>query len=196
MKVFLIVLAVLLFLLLAPVVLKIHYQDDLLIRAGFFGPLFKIYPLKEKKPWKKIKQKSKAEKQSEKASETNPEARKIDRAALWKIIKKSPDLIKLVLTVHKLRLNIWIGNEDPGDLALAYGGANALVELAAAVLSPIFPLERWNVRIIPDFERTSPEIQGEAVASTSLARILFLLIYLAFSGILTHNENKGDLKNG
>lgn len=174
MKFFLIIAAVFLFLLFMPLILKFNYVGELSVYVGIFVPFLKVFSTE--KP-KKEKRRKKKKPQQEKAP--------IDKHMIWELIKKIPHHMRRLLTVTKLKLHIRVGNDDPADLAMIYGSANAVVDTAASVLSPIYPREKWKVEIIPDFQFDRLEIKGTVKAFTNLWRIISVLISLLFCGILS-----------
>lgn len=183
MKVFLIIAAILLFLLFVPLTIQFSYKGELTVWVGILFPFIRVFPYKKKSISKKKKERPQKEKVS------------LDRHALWDLIKRIPGHIRRLLTIKKMQLNVRVGNEDPGDLALMYGTANAIVDTAASVLSPIYPREKWQVEIIPDFNSEKTEAEGTALTYTNLWRIIYVLISLLFCGILSITE-KGVEKNG
>lgn len=176
MKIFLIIAAVLLFLLFMPLILKFNYEGELSVYVGIFVPFLKVFSTEAPKKKKKRKKK-KVKPQQEKAP--------INKQMIWDLIKKIPHHMRRLLTVTKLKLHIRVGNEDPADLAMVYGSANAIVDTAASVLSPVYPREKWNVEIIPDFQFDRLEIKGIVKAYTNLWRIISVLISVLFCGILS-----------
>ncbi len=184
MKVFLIVAAILLFLLFMPLTLQISYLKEVQVRAGIFYPFLTVFATGRPKKEKKKKEKP----QKEKAP--------IDKRLLWDLIKRIPGHMRRLLTVTKLKLRVSVGHEDPGDLALIYGSANAVLDTAAAALAPIYPREKWDVAILADFDSTQTTVEGIARAYTNLWRIIYVLISLLFCGILSLSKSEGVEKNG
>ncbi len=184
MLIFGIVVAAVAFFLLVPITVHLRYRNEkLAIWAGIFFPLFRVFPFHEKN------QKRRTVKKTLDPSGNTPSASekknwRSDQKLLLKAIRRFPHEVKRLLVIYKLDLHVRIGNEDPGDLALSYGAAGAALELAEALLSPIFPVARWNVRVAADFEADRITLEGCAHARTSLLRFLFVLISLANRGIL------------
>ena len=176
--------AILLFLLFVPLALQISYEKEVAVRAGVLFPFIRVFSTEGEKKEKKQEKKPQEEKEP------------IDKRLLWDLIKKIPHHIKRLLTIQKLWLYIRVGNEDPADLALIYGTANAVVDTAASVLSPIYPREKWKVEILPDFDFDRLEIKGGARAYTNLWRIICVLISLLFCGILSIRNQEKEKENG
>lgn len=179
-------------LLLLPIVAKIDYNGAFEIRVGFITPFMKIYPthFNRKKGKKKNKSQKKKDNQKEKAK------LKLDRALIFGLLKKFPGYFKRLLVIRKIEFDGVIGNEDPADLALTYGGVSAALESAAAVISPLYPVEKWKVRLEADFEKQESEIKGLLLAHTNLLRIVAVLISFVFYAIMNNNDDEGDQNNG
>ncbi len=179
--------AAVLLLLIMPIVAKIDYQGAFEIRVGLFFPFLKIYPIH---PRKKDKKKGSGKNKSKKKKDNQKEKAKLklDRALIFGLLKKFPGYFKRLLIIKTIEFDGVIGNEDPADLALTYGGVSAALESAAAVISPLYPVEKWKVRLEADFEKQESEIQGLLIAKTNLLRIVAVLISFAFYAIMNHND--------
>lgn len=191
MKIFLIIAAIVLLLLFVPLSLQLSYRDEIVVRIGVFYPFIKAFSTGRTTKLKK----------KEKKEQRRKEKVSVDKKALWDLVKRFPGYFRRLLTVTKLHLNIQVGHEDPGDLALIYGSANAIVDTAAAVLSPIYPREKWKVLIIPDFNSERTSIEGKVCAYTNFWRIIYVLISLLICGILSVSKSavkygEGVEKNG
>ena len=183
MKILLIVLAVLAFLLFVPLCIRLTYKGELSVYVGVLVPFIRVFSTGAELKNKKEKPKRKKE-QKEKNT--------VDKGALWELVKQIPGHMKRLLTVQKLKLFVRVGHQDPGDLALLYGTANAVVDTAAVTLSPIYPREKWQVEILPDFDAETTQIEGQADAYTNLWRIIYVLISLLFCGILNVKSQAGE----
>ncbi len=171
MKLLIIILGLILLVFLMPLSVRICYDNELSIKVGVVFPMIRLYPTekKEKHQKKSIKDNSKES---------------VDLRLIWNIVKQVPRHIRRLLTIHKLQLRLQIGHEDPGDLALLYGSASAVLDSLAAVLSPIYPRENWKVDLLPDFDSDQTIISGKVEARTNLWRIIYVLISLLICGIL------------
>lgn len=193
----LITLLVFAFLLFSPLTVKATWRGEPVVRVGIFVAFFKVFPRKKKKSKKKAEKKSKpAHKIDSKGQEKKEKKKKkLDLKLIYGLVLKLLRHRPRVIKIRKAKLVVQLGNEDPGDLALTYGGLCALLENVMALLGPQ-NLSRWDVRIIPDFSRTKTEAEGVISVSTNLMRILSTLISLAFYVIMSDSKVKGDLKHG
>lgn len=197
MIVFLIIVLAVLFLLFMPIAAKIGYDGNFTVRAGIFFPFLKVFPLKKKEKKKKKKRNNRPKKKdNHKEKGSKKEKVKLDRKMIFGLIKRFPGYFKRLLAIREIRLSAVLGNEDPGDLALTYGGMNVALESAAAILSPLYPAEKWKVRLEADFEREKSEIDGVLRCRTNLFRILAVLISFGIYVIMHDSDEKGDVENG
>ncbi len=178
-----IVVGVLAFLLFVPLSLGVDYKEELTVSVGLFAPFIRVFST-GKPPKKKNKEGQKP--QNERAP--------IDKHLLWELVKEIPGHVRRLLTVQKLKLDVSVGHEDPGNLALLYGTAHAALDTVAVALSPIYPKEKWIVRVDADFNSKQTVIRGSARAYTNLWRIFYVLISLFFCGILKLKSPTGDEK--
>lgn len=194
MKILIGVAAALLLLLLMPIAAKISYSGALEIRVGVFRPFFKIFPARPKRKKEKKKGPKKNKSQNTKDNQKEKVKMKLDRALIFGLLKKFPGYFKRLLVIGRIEFDGVIGNEDPADLALTYGGVSAALESAAAALSPLYPIEKWKVRLKADFERQESEIHALLTAHTNLLRIFAVLISFGIYVMINNSNDKGDQK--
>ena len=178
MKTFLIVLGVLILLFLLPFSARVRYRGQLNVYAGVIFPFIKVYPFGQKQRKKTGKKKKKNEKTV--SSKKKKHKTKIDFSSVIELIRRFPRDLKRLITVRDLKMDLLLGNSDPADLALLYGTANAVTEYVLALLSPVFPVDRWKIKTQVDFERDTSEFSVDLFAYTNLLHVfsvLFSLIY-------------------
>lgn len=180
--------AAVLLLLIVPIVAKIAYNGAFEIRVGIFKPFLKIYPVRFGKKKEKNKDSKKNKSQKKMDNQKERVKRKLDRALIFGLLKKFPGYFKRLLIIKVIEFDGVIGNEDPADLALTYGGVSAALESATAVIAPLYPVEKWKVRLEADFDKQESEIQGLLIAKTNLLRIVAVLISFAFYAIMNNND--------
>lgn len=191
----LITLLVLALVLLMPLTVKIAYHGALTVRAGIFFPFLKVVP-RRKKTKQQDKKTPETHKEAKSGQQKEEKPKKKGNAKMWMgLLRKLLWKLPRIISVRRVKLKLQLGSEDPGDLAMTYGGVSALTETVVALFAPR-SLSRWNVQIIPDFERTKTEVDGELCVATNLWRLLSVLISLILYVILSNKEIKGDLKNG
>ena len=182
MMIFMIIAGGLLFLLFVPIPLMVSYRGEVEVRTGIIYPFFKVFSTDTPKGQKKEK------KQKEK--------KPIDKHMLWDLVKKIPGHIRYLLTVTKMQIYVTVGHEDPADLALLYGGTNAVLDVLGAALSSIYPREKWDVSVMADFDSAQTSVVGVARAYTNLCRVIYVLISFVFSGILLSSKTEGAENDG
>ena len=191
MKIAIIIAAALLLILLLPIAARISYDGAFSIKIGLLAPFWKIYPLKPKKEKSKKKRGPKKNKKAQKQADQEKKAKpKLDRALIFGLLKKFPVYFKRLLVIREIYLDAVIGNEDPADLALAYGAVQAGLSSASAVLHALYPVEKWKVRVEADFEKAENEIEGRIAMHTNLLRILAVLISFGIYVILNDSNEK------
>ena len=186
MKTFLIVSAVILFLLWMPLVLRVRYAEKLTVYAGIFSPFARIYPFS-----------SRSEKKKKEKKETGGKvALREQWDWIFDLIKRFPGYLHRLIRIRKLEFKAVVGDEDPGDLAIRYGRINAAIGSLAPVLNPIYPIEKWDVAVRTDFELTESVYQGEFRCNTNLWRIIRVLISVLYHSIMIKSDKKEILNHG
>ncbi len=188
MMAFFIIFAIILFLLLMPLVLRVRFKDKLTAYAGIFIPFLRIYPLPNRK--------KRAKNKKEKEPGTGKFALREQWDLVYDLIRRFPSYFQRLISIRKLKFIVTVGNDDPGDLALDYGRFNALIGSLATIIDPIYPVEKWNVAVSADFERHETEYDGEFQCVTNLWRIIGVLISVLYRGIILKSDEKEILENG
>ena len=78
------------------------------------------------------------------------------------------------LRVDQLELKLTIGAADPGDAAIRYGQANALLGSIWQPLTEAFHVEEGRARVEVDFERTEPALYGRVSLSLTVGELAAL----------------------
>lgn len=149
----------LLFLLWTPIVVRIRYHEDFLIRISF---LFLSFRYPNDKPKKKKIHKRKPEPEGEKASEMKKRRRSleelIDMAVAY--IDLGLEIARTVLSrlvVSKLELRMLVAGSDACDTALSYGRSQALTNAFLALLHNLCAVKKVRLDIRPDFAAEEEE---------------------------------------
>lgn len=191
MKIFIIVLAILLFLfgilLVSAVKLKIYLSENgyIVIKYLFFRFKYDFYDDKIKKVKKcSVKEKKAATATKEKegyfkkiyTEEGIVEGTVKLFSTIQYIISKILDLI-IECKVENLILNIKVASEDPAQAAIFYGGVCAVAYPALGILNGIVDIKKQNVSITADYK--SEKIEAKFVVLIKLR--VFKVIKVALS---------------
>lgn len=177
----LIALVILVLLALLPLGVTARYDADGAVVTLLAGPVpFRLNPKKkkEKKP-KQKKEKSKGKPGAAAAGQQKKEK----KGGSWK------EFIPLVQTVleflndfrrkmriDRLDLKLIMAGDDPCDLAINYGRANAALGNLWPMLERCFLIKKRNVEIECDFQASEIVVIAHAKATITLGRLLVLVV--------------------
>ena len=132
------------------------------IHVGFLR--FQVYPArKAEKTEKPAKQKESAAAEEEKPPSRPPNRRQILYTvqtllpALWRALAALGRRIQISV----LRLHVVFGGEDPADVALLYGRAQAAAGAFLPMLERLVRVQRTDVRLSTDYTAEQTAISGE-----------------------------------
>ena len=197
----LITLGILVLLAILPLGAAVNYHSE-----GFFldiiaGPLrIPLLPPKKKEPKKKEKKKkSKPEKKEKK--KTSPEKKKQKGGPITDflpIVKTALDLLnsfRKKLRIKRLDLKLVMAADDPCDLAVNYGRANAAMGNLLPQLERCFVIKKRNVEIECDFEATETVIIARADVTITLGWLLGVVMFYGIRALVQflqiNNKRKG-----
>lgn len=197
----LITLGILVLLAILPLGAAVNYHSE-----GFFldiiaGPLrIPLLPPKKKEPKKKEKKKkSKPEKKEKK--KTSPEKKKQKGGPITDflpIVKTALDLLnsfRKKLRIKRLDLKLVMAADDPCDLAVNYGRANAAMGNLLPQLERCFVIKKRNVEIECDFEATETVIIARADVTITLGWLLGVVVFYGIRALVQflqiNNKRKG-----
>ena len=102
------------------------------------------------------------------------------------------------LVVTRLNAKLVMGGDDPCDLALAYGSAQAVMANLIALLENSFRIKRRNVEVQCDFTSTATTITFDAVVNMPLSLLLWIVgrhgIKALRQYFSIHKKHKGGVK--
>ena len=102
------------------------------------------------------------------------------------------------LVVTRLNAELVMGGEDPCDLAIAYGSAQAVMANLIALLESSFRIKRRNVEVQCDFTSTATTITFDAVVNMPLSLLLWIVgkhgIKALRQYFSIHKKHKGGVK--
>lgn len=145
------------------------------IRAGVF--LIPVFPLKEKK-------------QADRRVKPAGEAAKPKKGGLLKLaLKFLPLILETIrkfrrrLQVDKLELDLVVCGPDPGDAAMAYGRANAVLASLWQPIIKTFHVKDGNAHVGVDFDADKSTIYILASLSLTIGQALALALVFGVKGL-------------
>ena len=202
----LITLGILVLLAILPLGAAVNYHSE-----GFFldviaGPVrIPILPKKKKDPNKKDKKKEKKKKpQSNKKGkgETAGEKKKKKGGPITDflpIVKTALDLLnsfRKKLRIKRLDLKLIMAADDPCDLAINYGRANAAMGNLMPQLERCFVIKKRNVEIECDFEASETVIIARADMTITLGWLLAIVVFYGVRALKQYLQIKNKRKGG
>ena len=205
----LIALGVLVVLAILPLGATVRYNALGLVLKLIVGPFrIDILPAKKKKP--KEDKKTKSPKEKTKTSQQNspedtedtkekPEEKGgsiTDFIPLVKVALNLLDTFRRKLRINRLELKLILAGNDPCDVALNYGRANAAMGNLLPQLERCFVIKKRDVEIECDFESTETLIIARADITITLGRLLAMLCKYGFLAIKEYIKLKNIRKGG
>ena len=202
----LITLGILVLLAILPLGAAVNYHSE-----GFFldiiaGPVrIPILPKKKKKTDKKSKKtkkekKSKSEKQGKTKSAAQTKKKKGGPITdFLPLVKTGLDLLngfRKKLRIKRLDLKMILAGDDPCDLAVNYGKANAAMGNLLPRLERCFVIKKRNIEIECDFEASQTLIVARADITITLGWLLAILVFYGVRGLKQFLQIKNKRKGG
>ena len=202
----LITLGILVLLAILPLGAAVNYHSE-----GFFldviaGPVrIPILPKKKKDPNKKEKKKEKKKKpKSDKKGkgDTTGEKKKKKGGPITDflpIVKTALDLLnsfRKKLRIKRLDLKMIMAADDPCDLAINYGRANAAMGNLMPQLERCFVIKKRNVEIECDFEASETVIIARADITITLGWLLAIVVFYGVRALKQYLQIKNKRKGG
>lgn len=197
----LIALVILVLLALLPLGVTARYDADGGVVTLLAGPVpFRLIPKKQKE--KKPKQKKEKQK-GKPAAAAAGQQKKEKKGGSWK------DFVPLVQTVleflndfrrkmriDRLDLKMIMAGDDPCDLAINYGRANAALGNLWPMLERCFVIKKRNVEIECDFQASEIVVIAHAKATITLGRLLALVLRYGIRAIKQYLTIQKSRKGG
>lgn len=202
----LITLGILALLAILPLGAAVQYHSD-----GFFldviaGPVrIPILPKKKKDPNKKEKKKEKNKKSKtdkKGKGESGGEKKKkkggpiTDFLPLVKTVLDLLNTFRKKLRIKRLDLKLIMAADDPCDLAINYGRANAAMGNLMPQLERCFVIKKRNVDIECDFEAAQTLIIARADVTITLGWLLGIVVFYGVRGLKQFLQIKNKRKGG
>lgn len=191
------ILGVLLLLLCLPAGVHLRYSAAGMALKLVYGPIrLQLLPSKGKK--KKKKEKKPKEKPAPKEPEPVKNATEAPKKGgnlkdLMAYVPIGLDLLNAIrrrLLMRKLVLLVNLAGNDPCDLALLYGKANAGVAGALPLLERCFRIRHRDVQVFCDFTADSTEVYAELEIVACPARLLAVLLRYGWKLLRTYLKQK------
>ena len=183
MKALLIVLGVLFLLAILPLGGAVRYDGGGARAFLVAGPLkILLYPRKGKKDKAKKDKKEKKEPtkakrpKKESKSETNSGGSVKDFIPFVKLGLSFLNDFRRKLRVNRLELKVILAAEDPADLAISYGKANAALGNLWPLLERSLRIRKRNVSVQCDFEAAETLVFADVKITITLGRVLALAV--------------------
>lgn len=191
------ILGILLLLLCLPAGVHLRYSAAGMALKLVYGPIrLQLLPSKGKK--KKKKEKKPKEKPAPKEPEPVKNATEAPKKGgnlkdLMEYVPIGLDLLNAIrrrLLMRKLVLLVNLAGNDPCDLALLYGKANAGVAGALPLLERCFRIRHRDVQVFCDFTADSTEVYAELEIVACPARLLAVLLRYGWKLLRTYLKQK------
>lgn len=198
----LIALGVIVILAVLPLGVWVKYDSDGPEARLIAGPVrILLYPRPKKQEKKKDKPQEapkKTAKKSEKA-EKPPKEKGGKLTDFLPLVKVGLDLLgdfRRKLRVKRLKLHLMMAGDDPCDLAVNYGRANASMAALLAQLDRLFVIKKQDVQIQCDFASEETTIVAGLELTVTVGRLLALAAVYGFRALTTYQNIKKQQEGG
>lgn len=201
-----IALLILVLLTILPLGADVRYNAGGLSLNVIAGPLrIGILPSKKDKPKKEKKEKTKTTKPKDaKVKKTQKPAEKSKEKGgpitdFLPLVKVALDLLnsfRKKLRIRRLELKLIMAADDPCDLAVNYGRANAAMANLLPQLERCFVIKKRDVEIECDFEASETVIIARADVIITLGWLLAILVFYGVRGLKKFIQIKNKRKGG
>ena len=202
----LITFGILVLLAILPLGAKIVYDSDGFLLQFIAGPIrIPILPKKKKDGEKKEKKKKDKKKKggTQKGTAADGQAKKKKKGGpitdFLPLVKTALDLLnsfRKKLRIKRLDLKVIMAADDPCDLAINYGRANAALGNLWPQLERCFVIKKRNVEIECDFEASETLIQTRADITITLGWLLAIVVFYGVRGVKQFIQIKNKRKGG
>lgn len=202
----LIAFGILVLLAILPLGAKIVYDCDGFLLQIIAGPIrIPILPKKKKDDEKKEKKKKDKKKKggTKKGTAADGQAKKKKKGGpitdFLPLVKTALDLLNAFrkkLRIKRLDLKLIMAADDPCDLAINYGRANAALGNLWPQLERCFVIKKRNVEIECDFEASETLIQTRADITITLGWLLAIVVFYGVRGVKQFIQIKNKRKGG
>lgn len=201
-----IALVILVLLAILPLGADVRYNAQGLSLKVIAGPIrIGILPSKKDKTKKEKKEKAKPQKKAEAKAEKKPKGEEkpkekggpiTDFLPLVKIALDLLNSFRKKLRIRRLELKLIMAADDPCDLAVNYGRANAALGNLLPQLERCFVIKKRDVEIECDFEASETVIIARADVIITLGWLLAILVYYGVRALKKFFQIKNKRKGG
>ena len=184
-----------------PLGATVRYNAEGLALKVIAGPIrIPILPAKKKdaEPKQKKEKKVKTEKPEKKSTEPKKKEQGGPITDFLPLVKTALDLLnsfRKKLRIHHLQLKLIMAADDPCDLAIHYGRANAALGNLWPMLERCFVIKKRDVQIECDFESSQTVMIARADITITLGRLLAVVVFYGLRAlkqfISINNKRKG-----
>lgn len=205
----LITLGILVLLAILPLGAAVKYNAEGFFLSIIAGPVrIPIIPGKKKDPEaekrkKGQKKEKKAKKSAEKPKQKQEKESKKEKGGpitdFLPLVKTALDLLnsfRKKLRIKRLDLNLVMAADDPCDLAVNYGRANAAMGNLLPRLEQCFVIKKRNVEVECDFESSQTVILARADITITLGWLLAILVYYGVRALRQYLTIQKSRKGG
>lgn len=187
-----------------PVRVSVKYSDDISLIVKYLFLKFPIDLNGEKKPEKKSKKSQSSSKQKTKPKKENAAVKWLKdtfkERGLKGLLNVFTEIAKLAgtflkpifrnIVIKKLDLNVTVAFEDAAQTAINYGYFCSGIYPALAVLLRIMKYKDYSVKIVPDFDKKSPQFDVYAEISLIPHFVVFGAVHALVNFIVLKAKNK------
>ena len=158
---------------------------------------------KKEKQQKKAEKKQNADSASGDASSAAPEKEKKEKGGsildFWPFVELGLELLgdlRRKLRLNRLKLHMTMAADDPCDLAVNYGRANAAMAALLAQLERLFVIKRRDVHVSCDFTADNTTILARLDLTITVGRLLSLVVGYGVRALKTYLSIQKKRKGG
>ena len=202
-----ITLGILILLAILPLGAALRYNSEGLSLKVIAGPIrIPILPARKKDP--EEEQKKKEKKPAAKKQQTKPAAKQNEEQPKQKggpitdflpLVKTVLDLLnsyRKKLRINHLELKLIMAGDDPCDLAVNYGKANAAMGNLLPLLERCFVIKKRDIQVECDFEASQTTIIARADVTITLGWLLGLAVFYGVRAVKQFLQIKNQRKGG
>lgn len=151
---------------------------------------------KEKKP---VKNKNKSKSADSKQKDEKPKEKGGPITDFLPLVKTALDLLnsfRKKLRINHLELKLIMAGDDPCDLAINYGKANAAMGNLLPLLEKVFVIKKRDIEVECDFESSQTLIIARADITITLGWLLGILFYYGVRAVIQYFQINNKRKGG
>ncbi len=178
-----------------PLGAGVGYNEEGLSLKVIAGPVrIPILPTKKKDPEEEANKKDKKKGKKKKKEKTKPPSKKDAKPKetggpitdFLPLVKTALDLLnsfRKKLRINHLQMKLIMAGDDPCDLAINYGKANAAMGNLLPLLEQCFVIKKRDIEVECDFESSQTRIIARADITITLGWILGIAVFYGVRAI-------------